>query len=99
MKVYFAVMVLFFGVIENAKGEYRAYQFYVKSNLNTSEKAYIVTSALAPLHYQNLHGGKDLISVSLLRTWICPGHTGHLKETCDSPYKKLLVEENGLGGI
>ncbi len=75
----------------SAHAEYRAYQYIVKSRdpLATATKAdarYIV-SILSPTNYKAYHGG-NLVSVDLLRTWICPGYTGRGTAPCDHPYDK-----------
>lgn len=49
----------------------------------------MVTSTLDPVSYTAYNGGNSMLSVDLLRTWICPGYTGGSKATCDSPYGKL----------
>lgn len=70
--------------------EYRVYQYTVKNNISSSKnisKLNIIESTLNPVSYKAYHGG-DLISISLLRTWICPGHTAN-KSICPSPYKKM----------
>lgn len=71
--------------------EYRVYQYIVKNNIDhiDSPKSHLVTSSLDPMSYKAYNGGSLLVSVDLLRTWICPGNTGQRKETCESPYKKL----------
>ncbi len=51
----------------------------------------IVISSLDPMSYISYNGGSRLVNVDLLRTWICPGHTGK-KEVCPSPYSKLPEE-------
>lgn len=75
--------------------EYRVYQYYVKSKFPKQQdsKAYLVTSALAPHSYIAYHGGESSVQASLVRTWICPGHTGHFKEFCKSPYEAILEKE------
>lgn len=60
-----------------AFGEYRVYQYYVRSkiqNINPGN-AELVTSTLNPTSYVSYHGGKDSIEVNLLRSWMCPGNT------------------------
>ncbi|MBF0207612.1 MAG: hypothetical protein HQK53_12050 [Oligoflexia bacterium] len=49
----------------------------------------LITSTLDPVSYVAYHGGQSSISVSLLRTWICPGYTDE-PEYCPSPYKQLI---------
>lgn len=74
-----------------AKAEYRAYQYLVKSNdpyaVTTGAQAQYLVSTLNPQMYKSYHGGNSL-SVDLLRTWICPGYTGRHQKICDHPYDK-----------
>lgn len=69
--------------------EYRAYQYIIKSTDQFAQangaQAQIVTSTLNPAMYQSYHGG-SLLTVSLLRTWICPGYTGGRQKICPHPY-------------
>jgi hypothetical protein len=96
MRKILTLLLLVYSV--SALAEYRVYQYIIKNNTNhiDSPKSNLVTSTLDPLSYQAYNGGSRLVSVDLLRTWICAGNTGQRKETCDSPYKKLtkkLAEE------
>jgi hypothetical protein len=85
-------MLLFLS--STAIGEYRAYQYLVKTNdpyaVTTKAQAQYIVSTLNPQMYKSYHGG-SFISVDLLRTWICPGYTGRGQKVCDHPYDK----ENG----
>ncbi len=86
------VSYFLFGILTySALAEYRVYQYFVRSK-NTfiqDNPSYIVTSSLNPTAYVAYHGGPGNIEVDLVRTWMCPGHTGNRKEYCSSPYKKL----------
>ena len=60
-------------------GEYRVYQYYVRSktkNINPPS-AQIVTSTLNPTSYAAYNGGKLSVEVNLLRSWVCMGNTSH----------------------
>lgn len=75
--------------------EYRVYQYVVNNLVITSpdqEKTHIRVSSLDPQSFIAYNGGMKLVSVDLLRTWICPGHTGNKQEYCPSPYAKLTKE-------
>jgi hypothetical protein len=76
----------------SAQAEYRVYQYFVRpARVIVQDKAeYVITSSLDPISYVAYHGGDDVVSVELARTWICPGHTGNFKPYCKSPYQKLL---------
>jgi hypothetical protein len=77
-----------------AWAEYRAYQYLVKSSdayaVATKAKAQYLTSTLNPQAFQSYHGG-SMVTVDLLRTWICPGYTGRNKPICDHPYDKEKI--------
>lgn len=76
-----------------AFGEYRAYQYAVVNKVVFSgqPKTALVTTTLDPRTYIAYHGGSGLVNVDLLRTWICPGHTGK-RPVCPSPYARLSEE-------
>lgn len=64
-------------------GEYRVYQYYVRSkvqNINPPN-AQVVTSTLNPTSYAAYNGGKLSVEVNLLRSWVCMGNTSH-KDVC-----------------
>ncbi len=88
----FVLCYLFYLSLGHA--EYRVYQYLVKNNDSFQEKdiSYEVLSTLNPVSYKAYHGGQETIQIDLLRTWLCPGHTGGRKEYCESPYAKLLSE-------
>ncbi len=73
------------------RAEYRAYQYIVKTQdpyaVATKSNAQYIVSTLNPQMFKSYHGG-HLVSVDLLRTWICPGYTGSRKPVCDHPYDK-----------
>lgn len=75
----------------SACAEYRAYQYLVKTSdpyaVATKSNAQYIVSTLNPQTFQSYHGG-GLVTVDLLRTWICPGYTGSRKIVCDHPYDK-----------
>lgn len=78
----------------SAQAEYRVYQYVIKNKIVSAldqDSSHIKTSTLDPVSYLAYHGGSGLISIDLLRTWICPGHTGKRK-ICSSPYAELPKE-------
>jgi cytochrome c biogenesis protein CcdA len=95
-KILFNSFLLFFLIffLQNSevRGEYRVYQYYVKSKipLVQEQKAYLSTSTLDPVSYLSYHGGESSIEIDILRTWMCPGFTGLGKEICTGPYEKIL---------
>lgn len=99
MQKVFLLFLLILGITPSAFGEYRVYKYYVR-NKNTfiqDNPSYIITSNLPPRAYVSYHGGYSNVEVDLVRTWMCPGHTGDRKEYCDSPYKqlrKILEDQN-----
>ena len=78
----------------SALAEYRVYQYSVQNRVTevAFSKASLITSTLNPMSYVAYNGGSNLVSVDLMRTWICPGNTGQRVQTCESPYKKLSAE-------
>ncbi len=76
-----------------AQAEYRAYQYLVKTNdpyaVATKAKSQYIVSTLNPQNYKSYHGG-SLITVDLVRTWICSGYTGRGQKVCDHPYDKEI---------
>lgn len=74
-----ALLILTSLVTTPVFGEYRVYQYYVRSktqNINPSN-AQVVTSTLNPTSYAAYNGGKLSIEVNLLRSWVCMGNTSH----------------------
>lgn len=72
-------------------GEYRVYQYYVRSkvqNINPPN-AQVVTSTLNPISYAAYNGGKLSVEVNLLRSWVCMGNTSH-KDVCSISEGKEL---------
>ena len=82
---------IFFVLNVPVKAEYRAYQYIVKTQdpyaVATKSNAQYIVSTLNPQMFKSYHGG-HLVSIDLLRTWICPGYTGSRKAVCDHPYDK-----------
>lgn len=89
MKLFILIMAQFLPLLSRA--EYRAYQYLVKNNdpyaVATRAQSQYIVSTLNPQMYKSYHGG-SFISVDLLRTWICPGHTGQRQKICDHPYDR-----------
>ncbi len=73
-----------------AFGEYRVYQYYVRSKLQNINptNAQLVTSTMNPTTYVSYHGGKASIEVNLLRSWVCMG---------DTSKKPICTMNEGLG--
>ncbi len=91
---YFISLYLLILLISSAQAEYRVYQYLIQNKDTYQEKeiTYEILSTLNPVAYKTYHGG-DVIKLDLLRTWVCPGHTGR-KEFCPSPYAKLSEVKN-----
>lgn len=87
MRLLFLTILLSFQV----QAEYRVYQYVVKNKVVVidSPKSHMVTSTLDPVSYLSYNGGSSLISIDLLRTWMCPGNTSK-KDICPSPYDQLV---------
>lgn len=81
--------------ISFAQAEYRVYQYIVTNKIQSVLDAPLSStqvSTLNPVSYIAYNGGNSLISVDLIRTWVCPGRTANFKELCQSPYAKLSDE-------
>lgn len=89
MQRFFALT--FFLSLSPAHAEYRAYQYLVKTTdpyaTATKADARYVVSSMNPQTYKRFHGG-SLVTIDLLRTWICPGYTGRGTTPCDHPYDR-----------
>ena len=83
-------------MIENSRAEYRVYQYSIKYKklYEVDTKPYLITSTLDPVSYTAYHGGAGSVSVDLLRTWLCKGYTGQLKNYCPSPYERAKDVKN-----
>jgi hypothetical protein len=86
--ILFILLTVF---IAETHAEYRVYQYYVKSRykLSYDQEGYLVTSTLDPVSYLAYHGGHEALKIDLLRTWLCPGHTGDGRPICSSPLEQL----------
>ncbi len=84
--------LIIFSVIPTVcNAEYRVYQYLIKNKVTIQDapNSHLTISSLNPITYMAYHGGSNLVSVDLLRTWICPGYTGSQKNYCSSPYGKV----------
>lgn len=75
--------------------EYRVYQYVIKNKIVSAQdqsNSHVVISTLNPVSYVAYNGGSSLVSIDLLRTWMCPGDTSYRKNICNSPYGKLPEE-------
>ena len=77
MKIWFLIFIPIL-----AAAEYRIYQYHLYDGENTPQ---VVTSSFDPVSYRAYYGGGS-IQIDLLRSWMCPGHTGQFKEPCKNPY-------------
>ena len=92
MKLILSLLSIF--IISPTLAEYRVYQYLIKNKVETPSDGpgIIVESTLDPVAYGAYHGGSDLVSISLLRTWICAGYTGKNLKLCSGPYNNLPAE-------
>jgi hypothetical protein len=89
------ILLVTFIICSNSQAEYRAYQYIVKNKINTANdqpNGHIIVSTLNPVSYIAYHGGRQMLQVDLLRTWMCPGDTSYKKDICPSPYGQLPKE-------
>jgi hypothetical protein len=94
MKKIITMTLLLYSITSLA--EYRVYQYVIKNKGSYQDKdvTYNVLSTLNPVSYKAYHGGASNIQIDLLRTWICPGHTGNKQDYCPSPYEDMM--KNGV---
>lgn len=88
-------LLIFIFLVPITHAEYRVFQYIVKNKITSAKdqpNSHMVTSTLNPVSYIAYHGGSSLINIDLMRTWICPGHTGRRLEICKSPYANALLE-------
>ena len=92
MKILLSLLSIF--IISPTLAEYRVYQYLIKNQIETPDQkpGIIVESTMDPVAYTAYHGGSELVSISLLRTWMCAGFTGKKKDLCNSPYNNLPPE-------
>jgi hypothetical protein len=69
-----------------ARGEYRVYQYLVFDQPSLSIEPRIILSTLPPQSLNSYYGGSPFLQKRILRTWMCPNHTGAGKDYCSSPY-------------
>ncbi len=84
--------------ITNVHAEYRAYQYLLDTQNPEQKNSTIITTSLTPVAMTRYYGISKQ-KLFLLRTWICPGHTGG-KKTCQPPYisknlDNFLLEPSG----
>ena len=90
------ITLILFSLSLQAHAEYRVYQYIVKNKIKSSDKdkaSSLQISTLNPVAYTAYNGGRSIIDVDLLRTWVCPGRTANFKKLCPSPYARLTLEE------
>lgn len=70
------------------RAEFRAYQYLVKPRTQeamvAAATARTVVTSLNPVAYRAYHGGSS-VDVTLMRTWMCAGHTGRKRVPCPAP--------------
>ncbi len=79
-----------------AHAEYRVYQYMV----SPKTKEFVVNdsgakpqrSTLNPVAFIAYHGGAGSVDVTLMRSWMCPGHTGK-KDFCAHPSEREVASE------
>jgi len=77
-------------IISAVQAEYRVYQYVMKNKLETNDlkEGTLISSTLNPRAFLAYNGGHSLISIDILRTWICPGNTSK-QDICPSPYGSI----------
>ncbi len=86
-----ASLAIFFNAT-SALAEYRVYQYLVKPKntlaMVTAAQAKAMRSTLNPQAFVAYNGGSQSIEATLVRTWMCQGHTGK-KDYCPHPSERL----------
>ncbi len=76
--------------LSSAHAEYRAYQYLLSGTSKEQKNTTILTNSYTPVAMTKYYGiSKERLY--LLRTWICPGHTGG-KKVCVPPYQAQNLE-------
>ena len=89
MKLFYIISFIIF-INTNALGEYRVYQYYVKSKnkFSMDQNAYLVTSTLNPNAYISYHGGQETLETDMLRSWMCYANTAE-QPICPPPLESI----------
>ena len=90
------IFILLLSLSFTVQAEYRAYQYLVTNKIQTASdqpNSKLITTTLSPRSYLSYNGGKQLIKIELVRTWICPGDTSNFKNICPSPYSQITLED------
>lgn len=95
------IALLFYTTSFTAFGEYRVYQYLIKSTHYKAQdqNAYIITSTLDPVSFRAYKSGSLNVKVDLMRTWMCAGYTGYQNDYCTSPYEVMKTEAAAEGKI
>jgi len=97
MKTLRVLLILFFTPL-SLMAEYRVYQYQVMSKFpgEYQAKPHIVTSTLDPVSYLSYHGGETSITIDLMRSWTCQGHTGGMKDYCLGATERSIAQEKEM---
>lgn len=89
-----ALSLVIFILMSSANAEYRVFQYFVKSSnpLSMDQNSYQVTSTLDPTSFIAYHGGKESLSVDLVRSWMCYGNTAK-KQLCAPPLEQMQAKQ------
>jgi hypothetical protein len=91
--VYIKLLFLsiFFSFSSLSRAEYRVYQYLLteasQKNTELNKNSHTVVTTLDPQSYASYYPANKN-SLTMLRTWMCPGHTGKFKSLCASPYER-----------
>lgn len=88
------VLLAFTFTISIAFAEVRVFQYLVLNNVSSTPEPsnQLMTTTLNPTAFVAYHGGEEVVSVDLLRTWMCYGNTSG-QDLCPPPMSKL---DNGV---
>ena len=82
--IYFMITLNVFH--QYAKAEYRVYQYLIFDQPNLNIEPRILLSSLPPRSLNSYYGSFPFLQTRLIRSWICPNHTGGNQDYCQSPY-------------
>jgi hypothetical protein len=90
LRKYRSCLVIFIASLllqTSAFSEYRAFLLKVTANtpFGGDPVVYYIVSSLDSKHYTGFYGGKTVVQVEALNSWMCPGYTGHFRQVCADP--------------
>ena len=93
-QIFIKILILNLFII-SANAEYRVYEYLTvsKGSLSSTSSGKIIQTHLPPQAYLAYYGSRQVQSVELLRTWMCPGYTGQLLPPCLHPLDQWKIDQ------